>query len=149
MYVRTSEDGPYILFSHCLQTLWWIRQNLFVSLSLSLSISLLFSNLCVHVFKFIRQGSSTNDKIQICLFSDLPRPCLTAYIQNMLRCMDTSEAGPYIGAPRYGCRGTLRWALMWVFFRLPMNSLMATFVPSPFWVQLNSHNVSCYRSKKE
>ena len=42
----------------------------------------------------------------------------------------TLESSPYIRAPMYGCQGTLRWALKWVFFRLPMRRLMVTFVPS-------------------
>ena len=36
----------------------------------------------------------------------------------ILGCMDsshTSEDGPYIRAPMYVCRGTLRWAPMWYF----------------------------------
>ena len=43
----------------------------------------------------------------------------------------TLEDGPYIGAPMYGCRGTLRWVPMSVFFKLPMHRRMATFIRSP------------------
>ena len=44
----------------------------------------------------------------------------------------TSDFCRYIGAPMYGCWGTLRWAPTWVFFSLPKHWRMATFIRSHF-----------------
>ena len=82
----------------------------------------------------------------------------------------TSEC-PSIGAPMYGCRGTLRWVLTWVFFRLPMCRCMARFIRSlskeQDWVVLTKGNIytgevvlplvqlsiysklSCWKNRKE
>ena len=38
----------------------------------------------------------------------------SSYVWTILR-----SEWSFIGAPMYGCRGTLRWSSIWVFFRLP------------------------------
>ena len=43
----------------------------------------------------------------------------------------TLEPQPYIGAPMYGCPGTLQWAPIWVFLRLPRCQWMGTNIRSP------------------
>ena len=59
------------------------------------------------------------------------------------RCMDTPMYGwtnPYIRAPMYGCRGMLRWAPTWVFFRLPMRQRIGTFIRSSIKVLFKDHS---------
>ena len=49
----------------------------------------------------------------------------------VVRTVYTSNDGLYIGAPMYGCRGTLRWAPTWVFLRLPRCRRMANVYTLP------------------
>ena len=60
---------------------------------------------------------------------------------------------PYIGAPIYGCWGTLQWLPTWVFLRLPRCLSMATFIRSPLvaeaaWnlktVRDNNHDLTTF-----
>ena len=63
-----------------------------------------------HCFNLVHSKGAYNRTYSLeCMFKHR-----SSYVWTILR-----SEWSFIGAPMYGCRGTLRWSSMWVFFRLP------------------------------